>query len=172
MLFVLIMYDYIENMTIYLAYATEVQKCHPKTSSAPLHATCPGQPCDEAYQSAFEFAKAVSDLSEILQNTDKALEKMVVTFTHMAYYMKSKKYISIVESNEYKAVDSVQTFFRLLAPYLEQADCSLLTKLVAASCCEKAIKRLDEYILCSSNVMLSKSDETLRLPLHDLTMVD
>ena len=110
------------------------------------------------------------DLTEILQKTEKALELMVDTFEHMAYYMKSEAYISLVKSSEYKAVDSVRTFFRLLAPYLDHVGCSLLTKLVAASRCEKAIKRLDEYLSCSQNGLLGKNDEEVPvLSGHDFT---
>ena len=55
------------------------------------------------------------DLTQILQASDKALENMRVAFLHMAYYMNSAEYIiAIVESNQYKAVDSVQTFFQLI----------------------------------------------------------
>ena len=157
-----------ELYSIYLFSDTEVRKRHSNTLSAPIH-TCNTQPHDDAFQPAFEFGKVMCDLIEILQNTDKALELMVDTFEYMARYMESKVYKSLVTSNEYKAVNSVRTFFRLLAPYLEPVECSLLTKLVAASCCEKAIKRLDEYLLRSQTGLLGKNDEKVPvLSSHDL----
>ena len=64
---------------------------------------------------SLSFGKTMRDLTQILQASDKALENMWVAFLHMAYYMNSAEYIiAIVESNQYKAVDSVQTFFQLI----------------------------------------------------------
>ena len=56
------------------------------------------------------------------------------------------KYIH--QSEKYKAVVSVETFFELLAWYLETPDCSLLRALVCATDCEK------EYLDTSSNLVL------------------
>ena len=143
---------------IYDAADIEVEKCRSNTSHVP-HALSPGQPYVEISQPVIEFGKTMCDLTQILEASDRALTNMLVAFEQMAYYMKSEAYMAIVNSNQYKAVDSVRTFFRLLAPHWKPVDCSLLNALVDAASCEKATKRLNEYLSKSHNVVLGSDDE-------------
>ena len=106
----------------------------------------------------------MSDLTEILQSSNRALEKMLVAFEHMSYYMKNKTYITIVESEAYKAVNSVRTLFQLLAPHLNPVDCSLLSALVDASGSEKAMQRLKEYLSKSESLTLGKGSYVALVP--------
>ena len=99
------------------------------------------------------------DLTDILQSADGSLKSMVVAFEHMAYYMKNKSYIFIVQSKAYEAVDSVRALFRLLAPHLQPVDCSLLKALVEAAGVEQAIQRLDEYLHMTNTCLLGSGSE-------------
>ena len=111
----------------------------------------PSSPGQSISQPAIEFGKTMRDLIDILQSADHALKRMLVAFEHMAHYIKNREYIAIVQSKEYKAVDSVRALFQLLAPHLKPVDCSLLKALVEAAGVEQAIQRLDEYIHMTSS---------------------
>ena len=67
----------------------------------------PALSCEVVSQPASEFAKAMSDLTVILQRTSDALEKMQVAFEQIAHFMKNPTYITISQSRQYEAVDSV-----------------------------------------------------------------
>ena len=124
----------------------------------------PGQCRDVICQPAMEFGKAMSDLTEILQRADHALKRMLVAFEHMAHYMKNRKYIAIVQSKAYEAVDSVRALFRLLAPHWKPVDCSLLKALVHAAGVEAATKRLNEYLHMSNSFLLGSGSEKVYAP--------
>ena len=132
-----------------------------RNSSPP---SSPGQSQDTISRPVIEFGKAMSDLTDILQSTDYALKRMLVAFENMAHYMKSRKYISIVQSKEYKAVDSVRALFQLLAPHWKPVDCSLLKALVEAAGVEQAIQRLDEYLHMTNNCLLGSCSKKVPTP--------
>ena len=168
--FFLLMVHFVVS-SYYVAADIEVQKRCSNTCG--LLSSSTGQSCDEISHPAIEFGKTMCDLVEILEASDTALKNMLVAFEHMAYYMKSATYITIVESNQYNTVDSVRTFFRLLAPHWKPVDCSLLKALIDAASCEKAIKRLNEYLSNSHNVvlgeMLPDDNELERLALRTVS---
>ena len=126
---------------------------------------------DTISQPVIEFGKTMSDLTEILQSADRSLKRMLVAFENMAHYMKSTKYIAIVQSKEYEAVNSVRALFQLLAPHWKPVDCSLLKALVEAAGVEEARKRLDAYIFSSNSLPLGNGSEKIYVP-HTLSQTD
>ena len=153
------------GVNIFHALDVEGQKRYISTnshnSSAP---SSPGQSRDVICQPVMEFGKTMSDLTEILQRADHALKRMLVAFENMAHYMKNRKYIAIVQSKAYEAVDSVRALFRLLAPHWKPVDCSLLKALVHAAGVEAATKRLDEYLHMSNSFLLGSGSEKVYAP--------
>ena len=110
------------------------------------------------------------DLTEILQSADGALKNMLVSFEHIAHYVKNETYISIVQSKAYEAVDSVRALFRLLAPHLQPVDCSLLKALVEAAGVEQAIQRLNEYLHMTNDCLLGSGSEKVHTP-HEMETI-
>ena len=123
-----------------------------------------GQSQDTISRPVIEFGKTMSDLTEILQSADHSLKRMLVAFENMAHYMNNRKYIDIVQSKEYKAVDSVRALFQLLAPHWKPVDCSLLRALVEAAGVEQAIQRLDEYLQMTNSCLLGSGSEKVPTP--------
>ena len=111
-----------------------------------------------------EFVKTVIDLTTILQDDEDALKKLQAAFEHIAHCMESETYISIVQSEDYKSVDSVRALFRLLAPHLKPIDCSLLQALIKAAGIKQAIQRLDEYLRASNSYLLGNGSEKVHVP--------
>ena len=99
----------------------------------------------------------ITDLISILEHTEDSLSNMLKAFYHMAQYEGKDLYIRIVQSTEYANINSVQSFFQLLAPYLKSPDCSLLKALVKAAKCEEALERLTRYLDISTNVKLDNN---------------
>ena len=93
-----------------------------------------------------EYGKMMSDLIEILENKENSLKKMKRAFVHMAHYAECTVYTDIIQSEQYRAVDSVEALFELLAPHLKPPDCSLLNALVSAAVCDEAMQRFTEYL--------------------------
>ena len=108
-------------------------------------------------QASIDYGVMMGNLINILENYEDSLNKMKIVFMHMAHYAKFKVYTDIVQSEEYRTVDSVGNFFELLAPYLKTPDCSLLKALVHATQCEGAMQILQEFLDKSSNVVLEHS---------------
>lgn len=140
----------------------EAQKCRTFAASSNPSSPTPAQ--DTICLPIYEFGAMMRDITLLLESNDKSLEKMLITFEQMAYYMDSKTYIAIVESKEYKVVDSVRTLFRLLAPCWKPVDCSLLIALVHAAGCDKAMHRLKEYLQKSDCLMLGKGGKSMYVP--------
>ena len=107
-----------------------------------------------------EYGIMMKDLIRILENNESSLTDMQRAFVHIAYYTECTVYTNIVQSESYKAVDSVETFFKLLAPYLKTPDCHLLKGLVRAANCEKAIHRLEKYLIMTSSLALSSDNSS------------
>ena len=99
----------------------------------------------------------MAKMTEILENCENSLKRMKTAFMHIVHHMEHEVYTNIIQSEKYRAVVSVETFFELLAPYLKPPDCSLLKALVCATDCERAIQRLEKYLDKSSNQVLDDS---------------
>ena len=151
-------------MLLCLFIDIEAQKCTSISSHDSSSSLSPGEFQDTISQPAIEFGKAMRDLTDILQSADGALRSMVIAFEHMAHYMKNSKYIDIVQSKEYKAVDSVRALFQVLAPHWKPVDCSLLRALVEAAGVEEAKKRLETYISSSKSLPLGNGSEKIYVP--------
>ena len=106
-----------------------------------------------------EYGKMMCEMIEILENNEKSLTKKKRAFVHMAHYVELAEYTDIIQSPKYDEVDSVEMFFKLLAPHLKPPDCSLLIALVNATDCEKAKQRLTEYLDKSNGIVLAKTIE-------------
>jgi len=109
-------------------------------------------PQDKISQPMHDFSSMVCDIVQLLQHCDGALERMLITFKQVAIVMKSVTYTALVNSEEYDNINSVRAFFRLLTPYWNPIDCSLLAALVKASECKAAIQRLQAYLSSRNKV--------------------
>ena len=129
----------------------------------PIQASCDSasplsiQSHDTVDQPSIDYGIMMSDLIEILENHENSLKKMKRAFVHMVHHMEHTAYTHIIQSERYRAVDSVEALFELLAPYLKKPDCSLLRALVSATNCDRAMERLSEYLKQSDNLVLAKS---------------
>ena len=88
-------------------------------------------------------------------------------FVHMAHHMEHTVYTDIIQSDRYGAVDSVETLFELLAPYLKKPDCSLLSALVSVTNCDEAMQRLiygSQAIKCLPNLSSNHVHHFLKIP--------
>ena len=139
-------------------------------SSAPGHAIFPKKNQDTICLPIFAFGIMMRDITQVLHVCDTALENMLITFEQMAYFMKSETYIAVVQSKEYKSVDSVRTLFQLLAPHWKPVDYSLLSSLVFATGSEKAIRRLQEYISKTESLVLGRGGEKMYVPVETETL--
>ena len=108
-------------------------------------------------QASIDYGVMMTKLTEILENCENSLKRMKTAFVHMVHHMEHEVYTNIIQSEKYRAVVSVETFFELLAPYLKSPDCSLLKALVCATNCERAIQRLEKYLDKSRNLVLDDS---------------
>lgn len=97
----------------------------------------------------------MNDLISILEQSEDSLNNMLKAFYYMAQYEGRKVYIDIVKSTDYEETSSVQSLFKLLAPFLTSPDYSVLKALVKAAKCEEAMERLTTYLEISTNVQLS-----------------
>ena len=154
---------YLNNVYCHALIDIEARKCTAIKTPPP---SPPVQTRDVLFQSASEFGKAMSELTVILQSADHALLRMLIAFEQMAHYIEDRKYIAIVQSKEYKEVNSVRALFQLLAPLWKPVDCSLLKELVEAAGVEQAIQRLNKYLHMSNRCLLGNSSEKVYVP-HD-----
>ena len=88
----------------------------------------------------------VCDVILILEHYEGALKRMQITFVHMVLPLKSEMYTTLVNSEEYRNVRSVEELFQLLGQFWKPVDYSLLTMLVKATNCIEAIDRLNAYL--------------------------
>ena len=123
-----------------------------------------------------EFGAMVSDITCILQHHDGALERMLTAFEQMVIPMKSATYTALVNSKEYSSINSVQAFFKLLAPYWKPVHCPLLIALVKVTECEPAIQRLQAYLMRrkkeGGKVVLGEEGGNVSVSLPDTTDED
>ena len=110
------------------------------------------------------YGVMMKDLIRILENSNDSLKNMKIAFVHMAHHTECTVYTGIIQSEQYKAVDSVETFFELLAPYLKAPDCSLLRALVIAAACERAMQRLTVYLTKSQSFVLAVENSHVSPP--------
>jgi hypothetical protein len=96
--------------------------------------------------SSVEYGVLMRDLVRILEDSNDSLKNMKIAFVHMVHHTECRAYEGIIQSEQYRAVDTVEAFFELLAPYLKAPDCSLLRALVTAANCQRAMQRLTEYL--------------------------
>ena len=155
---------FIFHCVCYNILDVEAQKRNATNSCDFSSSSSPGQSWDVICQPVMEFGKTMSDLTEILEGADHALKRMLVAFEHMAHYMKSGTYIAIVQSKEYKAVNSVRALFQLLAPHCSPVDISLLKALVYSADNEKAEQRLEQYLHMSNGLQLGSGCEKVHTP--------
>ena len=92
----------------------------------------------------------VCDVILILERYEGALKRMQIAFVHMVLPLKSEMYTTLVKSEEYCNVRSVEELFQLLGEFWKPVDCSLLTMLVKATKCKEAIDRLNAYLKSGS----------------------
>ena len=116
----------------------------------------PVEPSAAIDQAVVDYGKMMRDLVPILDTHHESLKNMLIGFEHMVQYMGNKAYTSIVQSIEYKNIDSVRTLFQQVAPYLKPQDCSLLNTLVEVADCQEAKQRLTEYLNTTRNTPLHK----------------
>ena len=95
---------------------------------------------------AFAFAALLADLTGLLEQHERSLEKMNLTFQFIAKIMKSEAYYTVLQSKHYKSIKSVRDFFLLLTNFWKPVDCSLLHILVEATHCKPAIERLQSFL--------------------------
>ena len=119
-------------------------------------------------QPSIDYDIMMTKLTEILENYEESLERMKGKFMHMVVYREHDEYTDIVQSEEYRTLDSVETFFELLAPYLKTPDCSLLKALVHATNCERAIQRLEKYLDKTSSLVLGTTTMCSDKPLREV----
>ena len=117
-------------------------------------------------QASIDYGIMMTDLISILECNKESVKFMRACFDHMVHHVgkKMKMYLDIIESNEYEKINSVQSFFKLLGPYLKSPDCSLLKALVQATKCEEAMERLTKYLDISTNVKLDNDFSKLPVP--------
>ena len=94
----------------------------------------------------FAFGALLSDLTGLLEQHEGALDKMNLTFQFIAKIMKSKAYYTLLQSERYKNIKSVDEFLLLLTKLWKPFDCSLLITLVKATHCKPAIERLQAFL--------------------------
>ena len=104
------------------------------------------------------------DLVQILEDSNDSLKNMKIAFVHMVHHVECRVYTDIIQSEQYRAVDTVETFFELLAPHLKSPDCSLLRALVTAANCLRAMQRLTEYLDKSHSFVLAVENSCASLP--------
>ncbi len=101
-----------------------------------------------------QWALLITTLVEILSEHKKALLKMKSTLEHRVISKSvrksdqkvKRKYTPVIGSPEYKEAKTVDDFFRVLAPYWNWKEYSLLEFLLRASGCQAAIEKLQEFI--------------------------
>ncbi len=79
-----------------------------------------------------------------------------------------KRYAPVITSPEYKEAKAVDAFFRVLAPYWNWKEYSLLEFLLRASGCQAAIEKLQEFIAsrqqAAPHIVLQLSDAVETTP--------
>ena len=109
-------------------------------------------PRDKISHPMHDISSVACNITQLLQHCDGALERMLITFKQVTIVMKSVTHTALVNSKEYDNINSVRAFFRLLTPYWNPVDCSLLAALVKASECKAAIRRLQAYLSSTNKV--------------------
>jgi len=119
---------------------------------------------------AKELALLITDLVELLDKHNGALERMKTALENLVLPLSLKRLVQIVQSQRYEEARSVRELFKLLAPYWSCIDCSLLQVIVKASGCQPAIEKLEAFLqhrsaispslmLCDPNSRISTESE-------------
>ena len=95
---------------------------------------------------AEELALLITDLVELLDKHDGALERMKTALENLVLPLSLKGLVRIVQSQRYEEARSVRELFKLLAPYWSCIDCNLLRVIVKASGCQPAIEKLEAFL--------------------------
>ena len=132
----------------------ETEKLHSTTLTKHHESPKPEQSSYGFSQASRYYGIMMTDLISILECNKDSVKSMRACFDHMVQHADEKIYLDLIESSEYEKTNSVQSFFKLLRPYLKLHDCSLLKTLVQATKCEKAMKRLTKYLHITKNVKL------------------